>query len=159
MNPVVVDENVLWVADGRDNSANSACVDAALDRLALVKAEEQLIIDSRDLILDQYAAAVDHVPPYKPAREFLLWLYENRGGERVFEVDVQPTDDDSFVEFPDDDPLANFDHDDRKWVAVAIASGLNPPIVSATDSDYVEFETALKRHVRLEILCRTSAIP
>ena len=78
VNAIAVDENVPWVADGRDDSASADCIDAALDRVDAVKSAESLVT----------------------------------------------------------------------------ASGLNPPIISATDRDYIDHEQALLRHVRLEILCR-----
>lgn len=60
----------------------------------------------------------------------------------------------SFAEFPADANLAGFDRADRKFVAVALASGDSPPIVNATDSDWWLFREALQRHgVQVEFLC------
>ena len=63
---------------------------------------------------------------------------------------------DTFAEFPSDPSLTSFDHDDRKFVAVAIAAGTKrrPPILDASDSDYSHYREALERHgVVVEELC------
>jgi len=51
----------------------------------------------------------------------------------------------SFSEFPDNPELEGFDHSDRKFVAVAIASRVYPDIYNATDSDWYNFQEALER--------------
>ena len=156
MKPVVLDENVLHVADGRNDAATTACVEASIERLIKLRQSEQLVMDDGDVIFDRYYALREFDPPYGIAMEFLLWVFVQRGSDRILDVSIHldGTGEDSFVEFPDDLELTGFDHDDRKWVAVAIASGLHPPIVSATDSDWRDFEVPLSRYVRLEILCR-----
>jgi hypothetical protein len=59
-----------------------------------------------------------------------------------------------FAEFPDDLALLAFAPSDKKFVAVALASRTNPPILNATDSDWRLFEQALQKHgVQVEQLC------
>lgn len=51
--------------------------------------------------------------------------------------------------------LENFDLTDRKFVAVALASGVDPPINNASDTDWWEFRDALARHrVTINFLCQ-----
>lgn len=58
------------------------------------------------------------------------------------------------TDFPDDEMLAGFDRDDRKFVAVAIASGESPPILNASDTDWHDHRQALSRHgVAVEFVC------
>ena len=153
MNAVVLDENVLHVADGRNDAANTACVEASVARLIKLTESDRLVIDDGEMIFHSYYALRGFVPPYGIAMEFILWFQNHRGTERILEVQIRPAGD-SFVEYPDDPEVAKFDRNDRKWVAAAIASGLNPPIISATDSDWRDFEVPLSRYVTLEILCR-----
>jgi hypothetical protein len=57
-------------------------------------------------------------------------------------------------EFPDDPELVRFDRSDRKFVAVALASRLDPSVLNATDTDWWHYRECLKRHgVRVVFLC------
>ena len=56
--------------------------------------------------------------------------------------------------FPEAEDVATFDRSDRKFVAVALVHGGQPPIYNAVDSDWSEHAQALARHgVRVEELC------
>ena len=58
------------------------------------------------------------------------------------------------LEFPEDSDLADFDWNDRKFVAVACAAGTSPPILNASDTDWLRHHEALGRHgVRVNFLC------
>ena len=47
-----------------------------------------------------------------------------------------------------------FDRDDRKFVAVALASGTSPPIVNASDRDWWEHREVLQVHgIEILFLC------
>ena len=62
--------------------------------------------------------------------------------------------DNEFGEFPKDPELANFDPDDRKFVAVAIAHCEKPPILQAVDSQWLDFRDVLLQHgVRVQFIC------
>ena len=59
-----------------------------------------------------------------------------------------------FEEFPESDALNNFDRNDRKFVAVAVASGERPPILNASDRDWWDDRLSLERcGVRVDFLC------
>ena len=48
--------------------------------------------------------------------------------------------------------LATFDPSDRKFVAVALASG--SPVANATDTDWLDYQTALEANgVELHFVC------
>lgn len=71
-------------------------------------------------------------------------------------VPIKPEDEagQEFPNFPADPELQNFDRSDRKFVAVALASGENPPIVNATDTDWWIFREALNRNgIQIAFLC------
>ena len=72
----------------------------------------------------------------------------------VRQVTITPHEQRGFEEFPDDPELARFDRDDRKFVAVALASGTSPPIVNASDRDWWEHREALQVHgIEILFLC------
>ena len=61
---------------------------------------------------------------------------------------------DDFREFPQDPDLENFDRADRKFVAVALVSGLGPPILNATDTDWWDYREPLRRNgVTVDFIC------
>ena len=67
---------------------------------------------------------------------------------------MAPNDARGFEEFPGAPSLAGFDMDDRKFVAVALASGTGPEILNASDTDWWDFREPLERHgVRVNFLC------
>ena len=51
-----------------------------------------------------------------------------------------------FQEFPDDPVLNDFDPDDRKFIAVAVAHPETPPILQAVDSQWWAFRAAFRRN-------------
>ena len=59
-----------------------------------------------------------------------------------------------FKNFPDDPDLDDFDPDDRKFVAVALASGTAPEILNASDTDWWNYRRPLERHgINVKFLC------
>ena len=59
-----------------------------------------------------------------------------------------------FEEFPNDPRLSNFDSDDRKFVAVALASQSDPQVLNATDTDWWAHRKALEENgVDVVFLC------
>ena len=71
-------------------------------------------------------------------------------------VTITPIDgsENEFEEFPDDPALNDFDPDDRKFIAVAIAHLEKPPILQAVDSQWWDFRDALRRNgIIVEFIC------
>jgi hypothetical protein len=61
---------------------------------------------------------------------------------------------DDFAEFPKDAELQSFHRDDRKYVAVALASRTTPAVLNAVDQDWWQHREALARNgVRVRFLC------
>jgi hypothetical protein len=59
-----------------------------------------------------------------------------------------------FAEFPDDPELTDFDRNDRKFAAVALASLQAPTVLNALDSDWADSHVALVRNgLSIRFLC------
>ena len=129
---LVIDTNVLRVANGAAEQAGPRCVAACIRELDRARTECRVVFDSAGEILAEY----------------------RRGGPQAGQVTITPHEQREFAEFPDVPELARFDHDDRKFVAVALASGTSPPIVNASDTDWWEHCEALQAHgIEILFLC------
>ena len=86
---------------------------------------------------------------------FFLWLWQNQANpEYCRKISVTPHEDRGFEEFPDDPDLSAFDQDDRKFVAVALASGTGPNVLNASDTGWWLHQQALHQHgVEIVFLC------
>lgn len=150
--PVVVDTNVIWVANGETEQAGPRCVEACVDRLEGIKKTGGLLLDQGGCILEEYPKPKGQP---KVGHAFKIWVWTNEyNPERCTRVSIEPDDRRGFAEFPDDNELTNFDRKDRKFVAVAIASGESPPIVNAADPGWWKHRRALARHgVEVDFIC------
>ena len=122
MSEVVIDRNVLAVANRLADHADCDCVAACIERLLRAQREHRVVVDEGGLIIDEYR---HHCTPGNPQRtgdQFLLWLWRVQATpDRCRRVPLTPTGDDRrpFAEFPDDARLADFHTDDHKYVAAA----------------------------------------
>ena len=160
MSAVVIDTNILLVADGQANHMSPACKIECLNRLERTKASEQVVLDYQRLILEEYGHKLD--PSKRPpsaGTAFLKWLLVNQcNPKHSAMINLTPLRDDPtrFAEFPRDAALeAAFDPNDRKFVSAANAHLDKPPILESADSKWLGWEAALKAHgIHLEVLCR-----
>lgn len=157
MASVVVDTNVACAANGAAKQADPQCALRCLQELVATRNGRQVLLDDKGLILQEYLKQKPHGFPQGPGDAFLVWVYDNQANPvHIQVVPVTPLGDDprGFAEFPDDADLMAFDQDDRKFVAVALAGGGNPPILNATDTDWWIHRDALARNgVRVAFLC------
>lgn len=158
MTAVVIDTNVLHVANSTAQQAGPECVLAVVERLEKVRLNDRVCLDDTGFILEEYAQqqfSFSGEPGVGDA--FFKWLSDNQANPHVCEI-VHVTSTDAsgtqFDEFPDDPALANFDRSDRKFVAVVLASDFGPTVLNAVDSDWWIHREALARNsVRVEFLC------
>lgn len=151
---LVIDTNVLSVADRRAAQAGPRCVSIAMD--ALLKASRGLVcVDNRRLILEEYERNVAQQWPWGVGQQFVRHLQNNLyNHEFCLQAAIHPDADYVWEEFPHDSRLANFDSSDRKFVAVVLASGQSPPILNASDTDWWPVRDALRDHgVQVRFLC------
>lgn len=156
MRAVVIDTNVPVVANGNQPVAEPTCVLTCIT--ALRQARHQVILlDEGSLILREYRYNLS--PKGEPGLgdAFFKWLWDNQyNPARCRLVKLTPLDASgtNFEEFPADPELEQFDRSDRKFVAMALGSRLDPEILNAVDTDWWDFNDALSRHgVRVNFLC------
>jgi len=153
---VVIDTNVTIVANDMHPAAGLDCVGACID--ALLQARQSgVLMDDGYLIFEEYRRHLSHSGQPGFGDAFFKWLWDNHGNpQRCRLITITPMENDSmnFEEFPEDADLAAFDRSDRKFVAVALASGESPFILNATDTDWWIHRTALERsQVHVQFLC------
>lgn len=153
---VVMDTNVAVVANDRTPQAGQECIEACVKALLKLRERHRVLVDDQGLIFDEYRRHLS--PSGQPGLgdAFFKWLWDNQGNpDHCRQVRITPANDSrGFEEFPDDPALAEFDPSDRKFAAVAIASGENPPILNASDTDWWNHREALSRNgVEVRFLC------
>ena len=152
---VVVDTNVVVVANGRSEQASSDCVETCGERLEeIMRGEVKSVLDNRWIILREYMQNLRSNGADVGDR-FLGWLLVNKD-ERCDLVPITLVDgsENEFEEFPDDPALNDFDPADRKFIAVACAHLKRPPILQAVDSKWLDFRNAFLRNgVTVEFIC------
>lgn len=159
MTAVVVDTNVPVVANGASPQADARCVVRCAEAvLSIVRGESQLVLDDGDAIFREYLDNLHLAGQPGIGDRFLKWVFDHRFQPnrclliRVSEACQPGTR--RFREFPSDPDLEGFDPSDQKFVAVAIASACDPPVLNAVDSDWWEYERILARHgVRVVFVC------
>ena len=124
MSAIVIDTNVLLVADGQGQQMSNNCRTVCENRLRCVQAEEQVVLDRTWLIMSEYQNKLANRQP-TPGSAFVKWLLQRQGmNQHVSWVKITPSDTESsrFAEFPSDADLeAAFDPADRKFIAAANA--------------------------------------
>jgi hypothetical protein len=152
--PVVVDTNVAIVANGRADQAGPSCVLACVNALLDVVRRRRVIVDD-GRIFGEYIRNLSMSGQPGVGDAFFKWIWDQQADPVCCtRVELTPHEQRGFEAFPDDAALTGFDAADRKFVAVAIASGESPPILNAADTDWWLFRKPLSRYgVTVEFLC------
>jgi hypothetical protein len=157
MSAVVIDTNVLATANGQASHAGPACVLASVRALEKIRKGQTVFLDTLGRILGEYYRHASRSGQPGPGDAFAKWLWQNQGySKKCQAISITPRGSgmEDYQEFPSDPALATFDTDDRKFVAVALASARNPPILNAVDTDWCVHHAALKQNgVRVRFLC------
>lgn len=152
----VVDTNVAIVANGRNTTASLTCRRAAVEALASLLYAGRIVVDQAGDMLDEYRRYCS--PKGEPGigDRFFREVLTNYAG-RVERLDLPKRTDGSYVDFPSDPDLCQFDHSDRKFAALARRSGA--AVMNATDSDWLHHRVALVRNgIRIDFVRGTDAI-
>lgn len=159
----VIDTNVPVIASTRISSSRrgptveAACIQACIQQIQAMKRGEILCLDDGWRILGEYQTQLARLSSQSVGAQFLRWLLQRRTNRRFCElVPITQLGEDGydFEEFPAREDLASFDRSDRKFVAVALASRLDPTIVYAADRGWPRHADALAASgVKLRALC------
>ena len=157
MMTVIVDTNVPLVAN-RLSHASEDCVEICVDRLEqITKGEIKLALDGERHIIDEYRNQLNPSGQPGVGDAFLKWVEMNWTNDDCCDrIEITPIIGGkiNFAEFPSDPALADFDDDDRKFVAVACKHPGQPPILQAVDDRWRDFLGALTQNgVTVDYLC------
>ena len=162
MNAVIVDTNVIGIANRKGEHASLDCIGHCQQRLhQILSRREKVVVDEGWRIFREYNRYVDTGTRKWIGDIFVKKLLQNLQNPALCEmVRITPlagngTD---FAEFPTDAALSKFDPDDRKFIAVACAyqqiSGQSATILLAIDRGWLEFVGVLAAHeVAIDFLC------
>ena len=153
---VIIDTNVILVANRQHEAASEECVATCARRLLVIVESGRVAIDSSFHILNEYQNRTLPRSGTRSGDRFVRWLLRNNANpDRCDQVDLVEHAERGFNSFPEDERLANFDPADRKFVAVANAHEAKPPILQAVDSKWVDWEAALGDcGLEVDFLCR-----
>lgn len=153
---VVIDTNVLLVANLQHPDVSAECVAECVQRLSEVQAGRHIVVlDDAFRILGEYQHKTRLNPPRGVGDVFLKWLLRNIAQPGHVElVSLSERAPDEFVEFPDTALQPRFDAADRKFAALANAHPLRPVIWQAADCKWLDWWRELAAvGVRVEFLC------
>lgn len=152
---VVIDTNVILVANGQHPAVGAACVVVCAKRLQAIMTGGRVAIDDGYRVLKEYRNKTAPHLEKRPGDAFVKWLLRNNANaNRCDQVKLVEHSGRGFESFPDDDGLAKFDPSDRKFVAVAAAHPDHPPIAQAADSKWLAWAPALRAHgITVDFLC------
>lgn len=156
MAAVVMDTNVAVVANGKTQQAGIDCILATIEKLEEIRARMTMLIDDQGLIIEEYRRHLSPSGQPGAGDAFFKWLWDNQANPlHCRRITITPTNDRrGFTDFPDSPELDKFHDDDRKFVAVALASEQKPPILNASDTDWWRFRHALEQHgIIVQFLC------
>ena len=154
MTDVVIDTNVIVVADNGHSECGADCLSACIDRLERVKKFETVVVDEGFQIISEYLRQVCTSGKAKtPGGEFLKWLMHNlSNADHCLKIKLNQTGHGLFSESPAG--FHGFDKDDLKFLAVANTVIPKPTILQAVDTKWdawsKEFNAA---GITIENLC------
>ena len=126
---VVIDTNVLLVANGQHADVSEDCVIECVKRLQAIQQAGVTVIDDGFRILGEYQNKTQLNPPKGVGDVFLKWLLRQSGNSaRVQQVTLTENAPHCFAQFPDTALEPIFDAPDRKFAAVAYAHPDKPVI-------------------------------
>jgi hypothetical protein len=159
MRKVVIDTNVLLVANGLHGEVSDECVIECVNRLQAMERTGITVIDDGFRILKEYQNKTSLTPPKGVGDVFLKSLLRHVGNPaRVEQVSLTELGENEFVEFPDALLQPQFDAPDRKFAAVSNAHPDKPTIWQAADCKWLDWWQPLQaKGVFVEFLCPDDA--
>ncbi|OIQ79845.1 hypothetical protein GALL_384050 [mine drainage metagenome] len=156
----VIETNVAIAANGRETHASYACQYSCiefLEQIVSLKSKDIILLDSYDLILDEYKKYLNFKGQPGVGDIFFKYLHDNMYlNVKIKKINITPADDDTrgFQELP----FNQLDKSDRKFLAVALV-GLGI-VVNAMDSDWHEQIVSINAMgVKVNQLCPEHGCP
>lgn len=132
---VLVDTNVFVVAEGLHDGASDSCMLACVRLAEQIRDGLTLAVDSGDLIFNEYLSALHRSDTSGVGAKMVARLFRRRYTAcRMVDLTPAAVQGGSFEEVPFG--LRDFDLDDHKFIAVAVAAGNCPPIFTALDEEW-----------------------
>lgn len=163
MDAVIVDTNVIVIANGEADHASLDCIERCQQRLKQITFQSvRTVVDNRWRILNEYKRNANVVRQKGVGDGFVKRLLQNwRYPDICTMIKITPLagNGTEFEEFPnDDEALKNFHKNDRKFIAVALVyqkeSEQTATILLAIDRGWANFITALATHgVSVDTIC------
>lgn len=152
---VVVDTNVILVANNAHEGVSPECVLECVRRLQQLMQSGSIAIDDAHRILGEYQHKTSPTRAKGVGDIFLKWVLTKLADTtRVHQVSLTELAKDRFAEFPVASLEAAFDPPDRKFVAVSNAHPAKPPIWQAADCKWLDWWPELTaRGVEVQFLC------
>lgn len=142
---VVIDTNVAIAANGRSTHASLACQIKCIEFVEVLtspKTKKRIVLDSLDLLLDEYKKHLNFRGQPGIGDAFYKYLHDHMYTGTMLEiVEITPNHDvkTGFNELP----ANSIDKSDRKILATALVAGAS--IVNAMDNDWHEQREFLKQ--------------
>lgn len=153
----VIDTNVPLAANIRIGSINREkgevsawCSEQAIEFLQRLLKDGHVLLDSDGQIIAEYEKHFVFCGQPGPGDRFFQMLKQHQIPTTL--VDLPVNTNGEYQDLPDEVAKSEFDHDDRKFAAVAAKESV--PVAVATDSDWLEHEELLDRNgIRIEFVC------
>ena len=152
MNEMIVDSNVLVVANDQSVGVSEDCTDASKQFLAQSR-HRVLLLDSDDEILREYLGSVLVSKPFGLGAQFLIYVIQNQyNTDHARRVEIRRDALGGLADFPTDARLDSFDPSDRKFAVLSKTE--NVPVTNSVDSDWANHVCPLADNgIVVEFLC------
>ena len=152
---IVVDTNVICIANGAHPDAGDLCRQECIDRLATLTKIGRVVIDDGNEIIEEYLRQTEPRKGQRAGDVFLKWLLNNKANRtRVERVSITPTANGSFAEFDALKLPLSVDPEDRKFIAVAVKPKRKAHIWEGTDSKWLDWWQPLRdAGVQVDFVC------
>lgn len=130
---IVVDTNVLIVANGRSTHADEECQLSCIKAIIDIEESRIVVLDSHDLIFDEYKNHFDFSGEPGVGDRFFKYIFNHRySTDRVLHVPITKAFDGEreFKELPPN----SLDRSDQKFLATAVVA--DATILNAVDNDW-----------------------
>lgn len=152
---LIVDTNVILVANRQHADVSEACILSCAKRLQEIMTTGRIAIDDGYRILGECRHKTRPRVGKRPGDAFVKWLLRNNANpSKCDQIPLADHPDRGFESFPDDPRLASFDPPDRMFVGVAASHAQRPPIAQAADSKWLGWAPALaEQGITVDFLC------